>query len=620
MKDHVRGAILLILVGFLVLTSWILLRYSVILYSLEIGHILALIAIICGYPIYVKAIRFLLQKKITVQLFVTIAIIVSIAAGYYISAAIVIFIILAGTTLEDYILYRTRGAIKKLVEMTPKIARVRKDGKEVTIPTDEVKLGDIVLVKPGEKIPIDGTIISGSGSVNQATITGESIPVEKTVGDHVFAGTLNEYGALEIKTDKIAEDTTLAHIINLIEEAQEKKAPIQNVADRFTTYFLPLILILASIVYTASYLTVGSSEALVRAVSVLLVACPCALALAVPIAVVGAIGNAGLHNVIIKGGTYIEKIKDTGAVAFDKTGTLTIGKPKVTEIRPSDVFSEKDVLTYAAMAEKFSEHPISKAIMEKSDELKMNIPDPTDFKIIPGKGVIARYDGKEIFVGKKIIDEHNLVVQNKIDNIMNDLEKDGKTTIPVAVDGQIIGVIGIADKIKNDAVNTIQKLKELGISAIMITGDNEQIAESISRSASIDKYYANLLPEQKVEIVKRLRKNHVVAMVGDGVNDAPALAQADIGFAMGAAGTDVAIETADVVLLGDDLTKVEYTIRLSRKAFQKMRLNIGVAIIWNVMGLSLASLGFLTPMSAAFFQEAGCISVVVNSALLLFYK
>ncbi len=456
MKDHVRGVILLIFVSFFGLTSWILSQYSPMQHASEIGRILALIATICGYPIYIKAVRFLLQKKITVQLFVTIAIIVSIAAGYYLPAATIVFIILAGTTLEDYILYRTRGAIKKLVEMTPKIARVRKDGKEVEVSVEEVEVGDIVLVKPGEKIPVDGTIISGSSSINQAAITGESIPVEKTVGDKLFAGTLNEFGALEIRTDKIAEDTTLAHIIDLIEEAQEKKAPIQNVADRFTTYFLPFILILASIIYTVSYLTVGQSEALVRAVSVLLVACPCALALAVPIAVVGAIGNAARYNVIIKGGTYIEKIKDLKVVAFDKTGTLTIGKPKVTEIKPADGFSEEDVLTYAAIAEKFSEHPISKAVLEKADELQMSVPYPNDFKIIPGKGVTARYNGKEILVGKKNIEEHNLMDDNKTERLINELENSGKTALPVAVDGRIIGVIGVADKIRSEAVETIQ--------------------------------------------------------------------------------------------------------------------------------------------------------------------
>ncbi len=616
MREHIRGLILLVLVGIFTLTSWFLSEIQM-LYALNVSIVLALIAIGCGYPIYVKAVRFLLQKKITVQLFVTIAIAVSIAAGYFIPAATVVFIILAGTTLEDYILFRTRGAIEKLISMRPTTARVRRNGKEVEVPVENVRLGEIVLVKPGEKIPVDGTVVSGYSAVNQATITGESMPVEKTKGDGVFAGTLNEYGVLEIKVEKIAEDTTLAHIIHLVEEAQEKKAPVQNVADRFTTYFLPFILILASFVYTTTYITIGFEEAIIRAVSVLLVACPCALALAVPIAVVGAIGNASMNGIIIKGGTHIEKVKDVNLVAFDKTRTLTIGEPKVVEIKTYDSHSEEDIVRYAAIAEKFSEHPISKAVIAKAIELDMNIPDPTDFKIIPGHGVEARYGGKEILIGKRMM---NTAISEEASKAMIEFENDGKTVIPVILDNQVIGIIAVADTIRENSLEAIQRLKKLAIKTAMITGDNIQTAKSIARQIGVDEYYAELLPEQKVEVIRKMKNNHVVAMVGDGVNDAPALVNADVGFAMGAAGSDVAIETADVALLGDDLTKVEYTIRLSRKAFRKMKTNIAFSIVWNAIGLSLASLGFLTPILAAFLQEAGCISVVINSALLLLHK
>ncbi len=294
-------------------------------------------------------------------------------------------IILAGTSLEDYVLHRTRGAIEKLVNMSPKTALVRRKGVEVEAPVEEIQLGETVLVKPGEKIPIDGTVISGYSAVNQAAITGESMPAEKARGNYVFAGSMNGNGALEVRTEKIAEDTTLAHIIHLVEEAQEKRAPIQNVADRFTTYFVPSISTLAILVFTATYLLVGLQQAITRTVAILLVACPCALSLAVPIALVGAIGNASMNGIIIKGGTNIEKVKDVKSVAIDKTGTLTIGEPKVVNVRTLSNHSEEEIVRYAAIAEKFSEHPISKAVVAKAMELGMSIPDPTEFKTVPDR-------------------------------------------------------------------------------------------------------------------------------------------------------------------------------------------------------------------------------------------
>jgi heavy metal translocating P-type ATPase len=539
------------------------------------------------------------------------------AVGYLTASAIVAFIILAGMTLEDYIIHRTRGALEALIKMSPTTARMRRDGAEVEVPIDEVKLGEIVLVKPGDKIPVDGTVISGHSTVNQATITGESIPVEKTVGDRTFAGTLNEHGALEIKVEKIAEDTTLAHLIQLVEEAQEKKAPIQNVADRFTTYFLPIMAVLASSVFAVSYFALGFDVALARTVTVLLVACPCALSIAVPVAVAGTIGNASMNGIIIKGGTHIEKLKDVKLVAFDKTGTLTVGEPKVIEIRTFSNYSEVDTIKYAAIAEKFSEHPLSKAIIAKAAEMSMKIPDPTDFKTIPGHGVDAHYGNKHILIGRKMMETE---ISEEANQLMNRVESEGKTAIPVALDKNVIGVIVVADTVRENSLEAIQRLKRLGVKTVMITGDNMRTAKSIAEQVRVDEYHAELLPEQKVAVIGELRKGNVVAMVGDGVNDAPALANSDVGFAMGAAGSDVAIETADVALLGDDLTKVEYAISLSRKAFNRMKGNIVYAFIWNIVALSLAAFGILNPVLAVVLAEAGCISVVINSALLLLSK
>jgi Cd2+/Zn2+-exporting ATPase len=615
-KQYVRGTILFILTVVFTVTSWIILQTGLV-YASETSILLALLGVACGYRLYAKALRLLFHKKITVQLFVVIAIAASITAGYYIPAATVVLIILAGTTLEDYVLHRTRGAIEKLVNMSPKTALVRRDGEEVELPVEEIKLGETVLVKPGEKIPIDGTVISGYSTVNQAAITGESMPAEKAKGSHVFAGSMNGNGALEVKTEKIAEDTTLAHIIHMVEEAQEKRAPIQNVADRFTTYFVPSISTLAAVVFTATYLLVGLQQAITRTISILLVACPCALSLAVPIALVGAIGNASMRGIIIKGGTNIEKLKDVKSVAIDKTGTLTIGEPRVVNIKPLSNHSGDEVIRYAAIAEKFSEHPISKAVVAKATELGISIPDPTEFKTVPGRGVEARYGSQEILIGQGMMDT---AAAKEEDQAISEFENEGKTVLPVILDNRVVGLIAVADTLRGNSRDAIERLKQLGIKTIMITGDNMRAAKSIAGQIGVDEFYAELLPEQKVEVIGKMKNDSVVAMVGDGINDAPALANADVGFAMGAAGSDVAIETADVALLGDDLTKVEYTIKLSRKAFGKMKMNIGFSIAWNILGLTLASLGLLVPILAAVLQEAGCISVVINSSLLLLYK
>ena len=633
MREQFKGVILVILLGLFALAG-ALIPGTQVPYAHEIGIALTLIAVAFGYRIYLHGIRSLLHKNVTAQLFATIAIFISViaglilpsvvpifgtaeAVGYLTAAAIVAFIILAGMTLEEYIIHRTRGALEKLINMTPTTARIRRDGGEVEVPIEAVKLGEIVLVKPGDKIPVDGTVLSGHSTVNQAIITGESIPVEKTEGDRTFAGTLNEHGALEIKVEKIAEDTTLAHLIQLVEEAQEKKAPIQNVADRFTTYFLPIMAVLASAVFAASYFTLGFEVALARTVTVLLVACPCALSIAVPVAVAGTIGNASMNAIIIKGGTHIEKLKDVTLVAFDKTGTLTVGAPRVVEIKTFGNYSEADTIKYAAIAEKFSEHPLSKAITAKAAEMSLKIPDPTDFKTIPGQGVDAHFGNKHILIGRKLMETE---LSEEANQLMSRVESEGKTAIPVAVDKNVIGIVVVADTMRENSLEAIQRLKRLGIKTAMITGDNIRTAKSIAEQTGVDEYHAELLPEQKVAIIGELKKGNVVAMVGDGVNDAPALANSDVGFAMGAAGSDVAIETADVALLGDDLTKVEYAISLSRKAFNRMKGNIVYAFIWNIVALSLAAFGILTPVLAVILAEAGCISVVINSALLLLNK
>ncbi|MCL5421143.1 MAG: cadmium-translocating P-type ATPase [Nitrospirae bacterium] len=614
MSQNTKNVIHLSAVGLLLLISWLFGRMAILPFHLVDAF--SLLAIFLGYPIYIKAAKSLVKGKIGVPLFVTIAEIASVAIGEYLAGGTVVFIILAGTYLEDFILDKTRGAIKKLIEMMPMTARVLKDGKESDVDVKQVEINDIVLVKPGEKIPVDGKVVSGYSAVDQSSITGESMPVDKVPGNPVFAGTFNQSGALKIKTDKVAEDTTLSRMIHLVEEAQEKKAPIQNIADRFTTYFLPAILILSGAVYVFS----GS---LVRAVTILLVACPCALALAVPIAVVGAIGNAGRRGILIKGGTFVERLQNADAVVFDKTGTLTYGKPKVTDIVCLNNNRAKDVLEIAAIAEKFSEHPLARAILDKANEAGIAAPDPEIFEATLGKGVIAQHGGQTILIGTvELMEEKEITVADEHLKTIKNLENKGTTVLLVVRDSKLIGLIAVRDVVKDGLSDEIASIRSLGMKRIaMLSGDNRIVSEAVADSLGIKEIASDLLPEEKVSYVDRLKKEgHVVVMVGDGVNDAPALACADIGMAMGTAGTDVAIEAADVALLGDELSKVRYTISLSRKAFQKMRANIVFAIIWNVIGLSLASMGYLTPILGAILQEAGCISVVINSSLLLFYK
>lgn len=619
------GGPLLIITGVLLIISAI---FFFIYSNPLIGNIFALIAIAGGYPIFKAAILSAKDHQITAQLFATVAVAISVIVGLFYQGATtfsseslvfyggtVIWIILAGSILEAWVLQKTQKNLQELISLTPKSAHVLKNGMEQEVLIDEIQIGDEVIVRPGERIPIDGIVVKGYSTVNQAPITGESIPVEKFADDPVYSGTFNQNGVLEIKTQKIGKDTTLGHMIYLIQEAQETRAPIQNIADRVSTFFLPTILIIA---FIAGIITLD----VVRGVTVLLVACPCALALAVPIAVVGVIGNSGKNAILVKGGTFIEKLKNVDTVVIDKTGTLTSGLLKVTDIKAFNGYTEDQVLERAAIAEKYSEHPIGKAIVKHALDQKITIQEPKNFEIIPGQGVIMEYQSTTLVGNTKLLHTKNIQTPPAILADQRKLESEGKTVLNVVEEGTPIGLIGVADTIRPEAKSAISQLKKLGIKKIiMLTGDNERTARNVAQQTDISEVYAELSPEDKVKIVKKLKtEGHTVAMVGDGINDAPALANADVGIAMGAAGSDTAIETADIALLGDDLLKVPYSIRLSRKAFQKMKLNIAFSFVWNALGIILSIFGIIGPAIAAVFQEAGCISVVVNSTLLIWYK
>jgi Cd2+/Zn2+-exporting ATPase len=568
--------------------------------------------ILGGYPILKSAIKALFIPDLNVDTLVSIAAIAATSVGAYQEAATVIFIMLLGEFLEHLTVGKARKAISSLIQLAPKTAWVRREQEEVRIPIEEVKAKEIVIVKPGERIPVDGKIISGCGSINQSMLTGESIPIEKGVGDRVYCGTINESGSCEIETSQVAEDTKLAQIKRLILEAQAEKSPTQRVMDRFTRYFIPAILLIA----LATFLITGDA---IRAITILIVACPCALVLGTPTAVVAAIGNAARQGILIKGGAYLEQMGRLKTLLMDKTGTLTYGRPKVVGINGFDGLNEKEVLYWAAIAEKRSEHPLAKAITERAEELGLLIPHPESFENLRGKGVKARWNGKAILLGSaQFLREEKVTIPESAMEVLKQKESEGATSLFLSLDHRLLGLISIADTLREKAKATIDRIRREGLSEIwMLTGDSEAVANRIGKELGI-RYEANLLPEEKVLRVKEWKKQgQTVAMVGDGVNDAPALAAADVGIAMGAAGTDVAIETADIALMTDELEKIPTAIRLSRKALRVIKENIAFALVFNTVLVFLSAQGWVTMILGAVMHQASSLLVILNSMRLL---
>jgi Cd2+/Zn2+-exporting ATPase len=568
--------------------------------------------ILGGYPILKSAIKALLIPDLNVDTLVSIAAIAATSVGAYQEAATVIFIMLLGEFLEHLTVGKARRAIASLIQLSPKTAWVRREDQEVQVPIEEVKAKEVVIVKPGERIPVDGKIISGCSSINQSMLTGESIPVDKGMGDRVYCGTINEAGSCEIETTQVAEDTKLAQIKRLILEAQAEKSPTQRVMDRFARYFIPAILLIA----LATFLITGDP---IRSITILIVACPCALVLGTPTAVVAAIGNAARQGILIKGGVFLEQMGRLKTLLMDKTGTLTHGRPKVVEMKVFDGPDEKEVLYWAAIAEKRSEHPLARAITEKADEIGLTIPHPEVFENFRGKGVKAKRDSRTIIVGRaEWLAGEGIEIPDSVKELLKTKESEGMTSLLVSLDGRLLGTVSISDTLRERAKATIDKIRGEGVSEIwMLTGDSEQVANRIGNELGI-RYEARLLPEDKVKMVKEWkRKGQVVAMVGDGVNDAPALAAADIGIAMGAVGTDVAIETADIALMTDELEKIPTVIRLSRKALRVIKENLVFALVFNTAMVILSAQGWVTMILGAIVHQASSLLVILNSMRLL---
>jgi len=573
--------------------------------------------VLSGYPIVRNSIiSTITNKRLNAEVLVTCALFASIWVGEYVAGAIVVLMMNVGELLEDITIAKTGEAVRSLMDLEADTARVIRNGREMEIDIDDVVIGDIVLVKPGEKIPIDGIVKDGSGEVNQAPITGESLLIAKESGDEVYGGTLNQIGVLKIEVTRSVEDTTISKIIELVHKAQSEKPPIERIADQFAAWFTPVMLILAGFVW------IFTGEVL-RAVTVLVVACPCALVIATPTAVVAGIGNAARRGILIKGGAVLEVIGNLTAFVFDKTGTLTYGEPAVLDIKGFSDTDYKEVLRLAGTAERHSEHPLASAILKRCEEEEAWPFNPDETQVTVGRGIVALKDNKEIMVGnERFFEEKGISLSADARDFLHEMSSSGATGVLVGHERNIIGGIAIADIMKEDVKEIIADIKKMGINkAIMLTGDNKKVARSISEGAGLDETVADLLPEGKLEHIKKMKAaGEKVAMVGDGINDAPSLVEADVGIAMGVIGTDAAIEAADIALTSDDLSKVSEAIALSRKTVQVIKQSLIISVVINGVALVLASTGDIGPIVGAIIHNIGSIVVVGNSSRLIGYR
>ncbi len=543
---------------------------------------------------------------------------------YFETSAILITLILLGKYLEAIAKSKTSSAIKSLLSLKPTKARILEGDRELEVDVEEVEVGDIVLVRPGEKIPLDGIVIDGESYVDEAMVTGESVPVKKGAGDEVIGATINQNGFLKIRVTRVGKDTFLSQIIKIVEEAQGSKAPIQRFADVVAGYFVPAVVGVAFITFLVWFFLLDKgnlANAVLNFTSVLVIACPCALGLATPTSIMVGTGKGAELGILFKGGEYLETLHKIDTIVFDKTGTLTKGEFRVTDVVSTDKFNEDELLKLAGSAEKMSEHPLAKAILYEAEKRKLNIQDPASFEIKKGLGIIATVFGYNVLIGnKRLMEMNNIEIDPQIEDKKYHLDKMGKTTFYIAIDGIFAGIISVADTLKEGADFTIKKLNELKIDVYMLTGDNKVTAEAIANTVGIKNVFAEVMPHMKSEKISELKQQgHIVAMVGDGINDAPALAVADVGIAIGS-GTDVAVETAHVILIKDDLKKIVVAIKLSKATMKNIKQNLFWALIYNIIGIPVAAAGMLTPIIAGSAMAFSSVSVVSNALRLRRWK
>lgn len=539
---------------------------------------------------------------------------------YFDVAAVIIAFILLGKYMEDIIKRKSSAAIKKLLDLKPKMATILKNGNEIEIIVEKLKVGDVVVVKPGEQIPTDGVVLEGISFVDEKMITGESIPVEKKKGDEVIGGTINKFGTFRFKATKVGPATMLMQIVKMVEEAQVSSAPIQRYADKVAAYFVPAVILAGIITFMLWLGFVGWTPAVLAFIAVLIISCPCALGIATPTALMVGVGKGAEEGILIRGGEYLERARNLDVVVFDKTGTITKGEPELTDVVTIGKVSENEALKYAALAEKRSEHPLGEAIVKASIKKSIDLLEPSSFEAIPGHGIKAVFEEKEILFGNQRLMEKNGIGVNDKEKEIKKLEAEGKTVMILSINGKISAIIGVADTIKENSAKAISELKKMGIRTIMLTGDNEVTANAVAKKVGIDCVIANVLPEDKANVIRELQnKGKVVSMVGDGINDAPALAQADIGIALGS-GSDVAKETGGIVLIKDNLMDVVKGIKLSKLTMRKIRQNLFWALGYNTGAIPIAALGLLNPIIAAATMSASSLTVVSNAATLKFIK
>ena len=570
---------------------------------------------ISGYEIIKNGILALLKGNFTMNFLITVAVLGSFLIGSGAEGAVVIFLFYIALYLENYAGEKARKSIASLLKLAPVTAIVKIDDKNTEMHIHNVNIGNIIVVKPGDKIPLDGIVIEGISSVNQATITGESVPVTKTINDDVFAGTLNEEGYLEIEVTKKSNDTVLSKIVQLVKESQNRKSNTENFINKFAKYYTPAVILLAAIVASVPVVIFGLSldTWVYRALVLLIISCPCAFLLSTPVAMISAITASTKSGVLIKGSKYIEEIQKVNVMVFDKTGTLTKGELEVTDVISLNKHSKKEVLNIAGSLESKSRHPLAEAVIKHLEKSDIEFKDVKDFESVMGKGLKGKINGKIFYIGKKSLFSANYEFPEEL---IHKIQNNGKTAILIGTNDHIIGLIGLKDKIRDLSKITIKELKNKGIRTIMLTGDNERTAHSVAENLGIDEYYTELLPEDKVKIIDTiLNSNESVAMVGDGVNDAPALAKSNVGIVMGAAGSDVAIETANIALMNDDISKINYLIDLSRKTMDIVKQNVSVALFIQVLLSVFAVFGFVSLWMAVIFGDVGLTLAVILNAL-----